>query len=613
LHPVCHLLKIGKLIIMISRMPSDYLKQIIVFTFLILGMFVGLSQDIALAQAPISAQVDRSSLTIDEQLVLTVTITGDFLKIPRPDLSQLQDFVVVSSSTSTQVSIVNGQMTSQGVFTYRLQPLQEGLLFVAPVTVNIDGQLYQTDPIEVEVLASGGQVMPTNPNLPEGNNPGTLQGQDFFVEAEVDNPSPYLGQQVIYTFRIYQALNFPPGQPDYTPPAFTDFWSSEILAQPHYNTQSDGRDYLVTEILTALFPANLGSITIEPASLVIPGSLLNPDIRLETNPVTIEVRPLPDNAPDHFSGAVGEFEIRASLSEDEIEVNEPLTLIVEVKGTGNIQTLKEPELPELPNWRFFESQISTTTETGEGFLRGSRTFERLVVPGQAGEQTFPPISFSYYDPTVDAYQTISTEPIRVNVLPNDSGPAPFMMNGEPGLDKQPVELIASDIRHIKAVPASLDTAGNRFMVGQTLYWACWFLPLVMISMVQVWQSRRRRMQEDTAYARSLRAKRVALTTLAEVKRGKTDHKLASAAGRALLGYLSDKLNTPTTGLTTDSLINLLRQHRLKSELIGRVEQILHQIDIGRFAPISEGDEQILIAQTQALINDLEKSLNRRRR
>ena len=594
-------------------MPSDYLKQIIVFTFLILGMFVGLSQDIALAQAPISAQVDRSSLTIDEQLVLTVTITGDFLKIPRPDLSQLQDFVVVSSSTSTQVSIVNGQMTSQGVFTYRLQPLQEGLLFVAPVTVNIDGQLYQTDPIEVEVLASGGQVMPTNPNLPEGNNPGTLQGQDFFVEAEVDNPSPYLGQQVIYTFRIYQALNFPPGQPDYTPPAFTDFWSSEILAQPHYNTQSDGRDYLVTEILTALFPANLGSITIEPASLVIPGSLLNPDIRLETNPVTIEVRPLPDNAPDHFSGAVGEFEIRASLSEDEIEVNEPLTLIVEVKGTGNIQTLKEPELPELPNWRFFESQISTTTETGEGFLRGSRTFERLVVPGQAGEQTFPPISFSYYDPTVDAYQTISTEPIRVNVLPNDSGPAPFMMNGEPGLDKQPVELIASDIRHIKAVPASLDTAGNRFMVGQTLYWACWFLPLVMISMVQVWQSRRRRMQEDTAYARSLRAKRVALTTLAEVKRGKTDHKLASAAGRALLGYLSDKLNTPTTGLTTDSLINLLRQHRLKSELIGRVEQILHQIDIGRFAPISEGDEQILIAQTQALINDLEKSLNRRRR
>jgi hypothetical protein len=505
-------------------------------------------------------------------------------------------------------------MTSQGVFTYRLQPLHEGLLFVAPVTVNIDGQLYQTDPIEVEVLASGGQVMPTNPNLPpEGNSPGTLQGQDFFVEAEVDNPNPYLGQQVIYTFRIYQALNFPPGQPDYTPPTFTDFWSSEILAQPHYNTQSDGRDYLVTEILTALFPANLGTITIEPASLVIPGGLLNPDIRLETNPVTLEVQPLPDNAPDNFSGAVGEFEIRANLSENEIKVNEPLTLVVEVEGTGNIQTLKEPELPELPNWRFFESQISTTTETGEGFLRGSRTFERLVVPGQAGQQTFPPISFSYYDPTIDAYQTISTDPIPVNVLPNDSAPAPLLMNGEPGLDKQPVELIASDIRHIKAVPASLNTTIGPSIVGQTLYWACWFLPLVMISAVQIWQSRRRRLQEDTAYARSSRAKRVALATLAEVKRGSPDHKPASVAGRVLLGYLSDKLNTPTTGLTTDGLINLLRQHRLKGELIGRIEQILHQIDIGRFAPISEGDEQILIAQTQALINDLDKSLSRQRR
>jgi hypothetical protein len=594
-------------------MTSGYPKQIVVFMILIVGMFMGLNQDIALAQSPISAQADRSSLTMDEQLVLTVTITGDFLKIPRPDLSQLQNFVVVSSSTSTQVSIVNGQMTSQGVFTYRLQPLHEGQLSIAPVTVNIDGQVYQTDPIEVEVLASGSPVVPTNPNLPEGNAPGTLRGQDFFVEAEVDNPTPYLGQQIIYTFRIYQALNFPPGQPDYTPPAFTDFWSSEILAQPHYNTQAAGRDYLVTEILTALFPANLGSITIEPASLVIPGGLLSPDIRLETNPVTIDVRPLPNNAPDNFTGAVGEFEIRASLNEAEIKVNEPLTLIVEVKGTGNIQTLKEPELPPLDNWRFFESQISTTTETGEGFLRGSRTFERLVVPGQAGEQTFPPISFSYYDPKVDAYQTISSEPILVNVLPNDAAPAPFMMNGEPGVDKQPVELIASDIRHIKAVPAALDTARVRSMAEQTLYWACWFLPVVMISVVQIWKSRRRRLQEDTAYARRLRAKRAALATLAEAKRGSAENRPAAAAGRALLGYLSDKLNTPTTGLTTDGLINLLRQSRLKSELIERVEQVLHQIDVGRFAPISEGDERTLIAETHALINALEKSLSRQRR
>ena len=115
---------------------------------------------VALAQSPITAQVDRNSLAADEQLVLSVTVSGDFLKIPQPDISLLEDFVVVSSSTSTQVSIVNGQMTSQGVFIYRLQPLREGQLVINPISVNVDGQVYLTDPISIEVLPGG---LPNNP------------------------------------------------------------------------------------------------------------------------------------------------------------------------------------------------------------------------------------------------------------------------------------------------------------------------------------------------------------------------------------------------------------------------------------------------------------------
>src|SRR5688572_22836372 len=279
---------------------------------------------LALAQSPITAHVDRNSLAADEQLVLSVTVSGDFLKIPQPDISQLTDFVVVSSSTSTQVSIVNGKMTSQGVFIYSLQPLREGQLVINPISVNVDGQVYLTDPINVEVLPGGSQLAPPlpNPNVPETEAPETLQGQDFYVEAEVDKNTPYLGEQVIYTFRFYQAINFF-GQPDYQPPPFTDFWSSDILSQPHYKTEAYGREYLVTEIRTALFPANLGEIVIDPGRLIIPGGLLNPDIKLESNPLTIEARPLPGGAPADFTGAVGQFQIRASLSQAETKVNEP--------------------------------------------------------------------------------------------------------------------------------------------------------------------------------------------------------------------------------------------------------------------------------------------------
>ncbi len=81
---------------------------------------------------------------------------------------------------------------------------------------------------------------------------------------------------------------------------------------------------------------------------------------------------------------------------------------------------------------------------------------------------------------------------------------------------------------------------------------------------------------------------------------------AAASGRALLGYLSDKLNQPTVGLTTQGLIELLKQQaRLEPELLGRVKELLDQIDISRFAPISEGSAHILVNETRQLIEDLE--------
>ncbi|MCB0210025.1 MAG: protein BatD [Anaerolineae bacterium] len=581
--------------------------------FFCLLLSVSLPPSLAQAQAPITARVDRNTLTIDEQVVLNVTVTGDFLKIPQPDLTNIGPFIVVSSSTSTQVSIVNGQMTSQSVFIYHLQPLQEGTLEVGAIGVNIDGLLYQTDPIPLEVLASGSPVVPQSQSSPNSDTPSVRPGEEFFVIADVDNPNPYLGQQIVYTFRIYQALGFPPGQPDYTPPSFTDFWSHEIVAPSHYTVDLNGIGYTVTEIMTALFPANLGSITIEPASLVIPGGLLSPDIRLEAEPVQVEVKPLPEQGkPENFSGAVGQYNIRATLSESQVVINNPVTLLIEIEGIGNIQTLAEPPLPEMAEWRLFETKSFSDINTENGKVGGTRTFERLVVPGQTGELTFEPISFSYYDPEAQVYRTISTEPLGITVLPDDSQPALPTVVDFNNSQEEAMNVITSDIRHIKPVPSSLRIGAALSGLGQVVYWAGWILPLFIVAAVQIWQHRRERLQKDPAFARDQRAKRQAFSTLNEVQSADSKER-ASAAGRALLNYLSDKLNKPTSGLTTAGLLQLLRQSRLQTRQIERIEALLNQIDIGRFAPISAGDAESITEETRQLIDDLEKSFNRRRK
>lgn len=560
--------------------------------------WIGPTSTPASAQAaPITATVDRTILSTREQLSLTVTVTGDFLDIPNPDLSQLTDFVVVSSSTSTQVSIVNGDLTTQGVFVYELQPLREGGLVVNPISINLNGQIYQTEPIDIRVVASS---MPVPTSTPSGQEPGAIEGQDFFVEAQIDNPKPYLGQQITYTFRLYQAAGFI-GQPDYQPPAFTNFWSQTIATQPTYNKSADGRDYIVTEIHTALFPANLGPVTISPAKIVIPNFPYQ-DIVLETEPLTIDVQSLPDGAPAEFKGAVGQFEIKAGLSENETAVNEPVTLIVEIKGAGNIEALVEPPLPKLPNWRVFESQAKSTVEVQGDTVYGTRRFERLIVPGQAGNFTIPPINFTYFDLEAGQYRTINSQSIPVVVKPGQGEdlPPPVVI---PGPIKQEVALLAGDIRHIKPVPPSLSNQETS-LLNQPLYWSAWILPVLLVGGMWIWQNRRQYLLMNAAYARSQSARRVAQKRLAEAQRSGADS--YAAAHRALLGYLSDKLDRPTAGLTNDSLVTLLKTTKLTSELIERVQDTLAQIDVGRFAPGGEAAVGSFISETHQLINDLEK-------
>jgi hypothetical protein len=562
---------------------------------------LGLLPATALAQSPINARADRASIALDEQVLLTVTVTGNFLTIPQPDLTAITDFVVQSSGTSTQVSIVNGKMTSQGIFTYQLQPLNEGTAVIAPITINIDGQVYQTDPINIEILPAGTQTAPSA-ETPPSENSDTLEGQEFFVEAAVNNPNPYLGEQVIYTLRFYQATNTF-GNLDARPPSFTDFWSQKILVQPSYNVDVAGRQYLVTEFLTALFPANLGQLTIAPYELVIPRGLFNPDLRLATEAIDLAVKPWPENSPADFNGAVGQYQIRASLNTPESKVNEPLTLSVEISGAGNIEKITEPAMPDMPNWRLFESQSQVRLDSSQTQVQGVRTFERLIVPGQAGPQEIPPIRFSYFDPQSGAYQTISTAPIPVNIVPDDSS-QPLPLAAAPPSSQQSVNLLASDIVHIKPVPYILSTPAVVSAVGRVLYWGLWLAPLLVMGGALVWKQRRVRLIRNPAYARSLRAKKVALRTLTEAQQPQADG--AAIAGRALLGYLADKLDTPTTGLTLDVLVKLLREDGVDTALSVRVHDVLLQVDFGRFAPIAAGDAQVLISETRLLINELER-------
>jgi hypothetical protein len=589
---------------------TKYLIPIILAIFVLSVVGLGAAQ--AQGPGPISATVDRTALSTDETLLLTVTVnSASILSAPSPSLPDLQGFQVVGSSTSSQISIVNADITTQVVHVYRLQPYQTGDLVIGPISIVLEGQTYSTQPIAVRV--SQGTGAPAPAPAPSNSQPvvpsADLSGQDLFVEAEIDNPTPYVGEQVVYTFRFYQAVNLW-DQPAYEPPAFTGFWSEPQPGQQEYQAQAVGNIYRVTEIRTILFPSIVGPVTIEPARLIIPGGFFQSGRTLQTKPVALDVQPLPPNAPAGFDGAVGQFTLTAAVEPVQGTVNEPLTWRVTLSGQGNLNAAPDPAWPEIPGWRSFESQATVHTEVSDGQMVGSRTYERLLVPSVEGEFTIPPLEYVFFDPAAGQYQTIRTESIPVSIAPADSGAPtsqPQARSNLLGDQEEPVEQRATDIRHLKTVPSSLGS-GDEQVTASGLYWAAWAFPLLGAAGYFAWQRRQRYWERNLGLARSAQARKEAQKALARARKQKGD--AYSAAGQILTAYLADKLDRPVTGLTHQALANLLTERGVPAGLAERVEVLLVTSELGRFAPGADdpGHAQSLLQEVDVLIGTLEKVL-----
>ena len=577
-------------------------KAIFIFMMIMVGI-TAVTPPTTLAQSqPITATVDRASLSTDETLLLTVVVSSDAGTPTQASLPPLDGFNVVGSSSASQISIINGEVSAQVTTQYRLQPNRAGDLTIPAISVNINGLIYETQPIAIQVTQGSGTPQTAPPPVEAAPAPTELSGQDVFVEAEVDNAAPYQGQQIIYTFRFYQAVNLY-NQPSFEAPAFTGFWHDRQPEQVQYDIQAANRIYRVTELRSVLFPTVAGETTIRPARLIIPGGFFDRDEVLDTQPVPVDVQSLPVNAPAGFHGAVGQFAISAEVDTTETAVNEPITLRVTLSGRGNLDTLPDPVWPEIDGWRTFGSQATTNTAFQDGYLVGTRTDEQQMVPTTAGAFTLPPISYVYFDPETATYQTIATEPIAVNVVPGATEPPVPAVVGSGG---ETVSQLATDIRHIQPVPAVLGTAVAPWTARPT-YWLLWLLPPLLLAGQIVWQRRRHYQVAHGDILRSQQARKKARQALAQAQKNHADP--YAACSQTLTTYIADKLNQPVAGLTHTRLTTLLAARGIDGALVEEVQNCLAASEMGRYAPEGNGRYQPdhLLKHADQLVSKLEKA------
>lgn len=561
----------------------------------------------ALAQTPgqtpnVEASVDRTDMTTADVLTLTLTMEGIPDISPPPPPPSVVGLVLIGRNTIARRSFDNGVMITRFEFKFMYRPARTGKIKIEPLKVVIGSDVYVTDPIEVNVTAA---PIPNAAQLPTLIQPSILAGQDLFVEADVDDSSPYIGEQIIHTIRYYSTT--PTSRPVYDLPDYAGFWNPDETMLGEDVVSAAGRRYNVKETRTILFPTLAGSITIEPTTITaLSGIPSSERVRLATQQLTLNVRPLPPDDPSAFTGAVGAYRIEGDIDSGTVSVGEPVMLTVTISGEGNVELLPAPDWPEIPGWRAFDNDTSFTASVVDGKMQGSKMFTRMLVPDASGNYELPPIEYAYFDPDIEEYVTVSTRPFSVEALAAPGAEAAEPAAASVAKEEEP------DIRYIKPAPEFM-RQGDDSPVSSVAFRALWLAPVAAFAAVAAWLLLAGRMGRFGAMGGKRGGKRddeqgageLALARLAAIEPGASP---ADVADLALHGYLSAALNSPTSGLTAGTIARRLSERGVSSETTELLTQTLSIIDEMRFSPRAEDQSDEVGRDVAELVRRLDEEL-----
>ncbi len=302
--------------------------------------------------------------------------------------------------------------------------------------------------------------------------------------------------------------------------------------------------------------------------------------------------------------------MKAELSTEEVEVNEALSLKVTIRGTGNLPLMGEPEVNLPPDHDLYDVSHTQNISVSGNRIGGSVTYEYPIVARHAGRFRIAPIQFSWFDPSTGKYRSATSSEFNFTVLKGDTedGTGTVYI---PGITQENVEDLGTDIRDISRISPIL-TPVNYSIMGLRWYRMLYLIIGVLSILIILYIRTVSRRNADLRLVRNRKASRSALNRfkLADKYRKNGDeNKFYDEVGKAIWGYLADKLGIETSGLSREAILAELASRKLSPELLDEFSRIVDESEFSRFAPSSQksGMDQ-LYRDAMQLIRNLENSL-----
>ncbi|PQV45248.1 oxygen tolerance protein BatD [Jejuia pallidilutea] len=556
---------------------------------------VMLATNVALAQVTFQAKVSKKKLGVNERLRVDFEMNKDGDNFNPPSFNGFT--VVGGPNQSVSNSWINGVRTYKKTYSYFLAPKERGTFTLGQATIEIEGEIYKTTPVKIEITAAIDK--PKNPN-----DPNYVASNNIHLVAEVSNATPYLNEAITVVYKLYVApTTGVDSWREIDVPRYDDFWSQSIdtKGQRVQNGTFNGEDYRFLVLRkTVLYPQRTGKLNIEPLSLNVSvqvptnrrdifGSRLMTRVNrtVSAGNRTINVKPLPEKGkPADFSGAVGDFSFKVTTSKTELDATESLQAKVEVSGKGNLKLFNLPKITLPSSLEVYEPEhqenVSTTTRGMQGSISDSYT----IVPQYKGKYPLPSISFSYFDLKTESYKRLSSDEIIINVLDGPVNTASEASNTSNGIVKQRVETNSNQFAFIKT-KTDFKPIQKEYFFKTKLFWSLLLGPFLAIPLAILVRRKKATRDADVVGNKIRRADKLARKYLKGAKKqlGKKEA-FYEALEKALHNYLKAKLHIETSELSKDRIQSLLLERGVETNVVNDFIAIFENCELARYTPIT---------------------------
>ena len=589
-------------------------KLFCIVAFLLTAIFQMSAQNVIRVEAP-------DVVAVNEQFNVTFIIEGE--KSPSDfQWSSGDDFQLVwgpQKGSSSSIQIINGKRSSshQTTFTYILIPKATGTFQLPAATALLSGDRISSTQASIQVVSDGASSSQSSGQnggkssrggQTSSTGSGEISSNDLFMRLSLSRTEVVIGEPITATLKIYQRANVV-GFENAKFPTFNGFWSQETYVPNNIEFKRESLDDKIynTAVLRTyvLIPQQSGAITIDPAELVClvnirtapstSNSLFDSFFqdeyrtirkRVTTPAVKVKVNPLPAGQPASFGGGVGNFGISARLTTDNLKTHDAASLVITVSGRGNVALLEEPKVNFPPDFEVYDTKTTENTDKSNGGTSGSKSFEYPFIPRSHGDFTIDPVEYSYYDVNAGKYVTLRTEPLHVKVAKGKGGDSTPVTTVNSGVERKDVKSLADDIRFIFTGKPGLSGSGS-FFVGSVFFWI--LLALMILGATSVYLAFRKvaAMRADVAGTKNRRATKMAQKRL-KLAGEYLDKNLYTAfyeeLHKALIGFVSDKLNMDMSEISKDNIASALTEGGVSEEQTKAFTDLLDACEFARYSP-----------------------------